>query len=177
MITYRLMTKYGIIFQIAENLPTEVKLMKDYICQTTANILSDIEQLVDISEFQDKLTEEFSKKGNLGDYKNYPIPSMKKKLTVNETKVKEEKKEDKKDNPKAIKAMKTDFAKEKKPAESEDKIKEKLNTIAVKIAQDTSTKDDEVYLHPDIKNACYQEKEKVCWGCSGINCFIKQTLC
>ena len=87
MIIYRLMTKYGIIFQIAENLPTEVKWMKNYICQATSNILSDIEQLVDISEFQDSLTEEFTKKGNLSDYKIYPIPSCKKRLTVNNTQV------------------------------------------------------------------------------------------
>ena len=70
--------------------------MKDYICQATSNILTDIEKLVDVSEFQDGLTEEFTKKGNLSDYKTYPIPSCKKKLTVNEAKVKEGKKYDKK---------------------------------------------------------------------------------
>ena len=54
--------------------------MKDYILQTTANILDDIELLVEISEFQDNLAIEFDKKGNLGDYKNYLVPSCKKKL-------------------------------------------------------------------------------------------------
>ena len=66
-LTYLLKTKCSIIFQIALNLPPDVKLMKDYILQTIANILDDIEQLVDISEFQESLTEEFSKKSNLWD--------------------------------------------------------------------------------------------------------------
>ena len=105
MLTYRLMIKYGIIFQVAENLPGEVKLMKDFICQATSNILSDIEKLVDVSDFMDSLTEEFTKKGNLSDYKTYPIPSCKKKLTVNETNFKDEKKHDSN----ALKAMKVEF--------------------------------------------------------------------
>ena len=58
-ITFLLKTKYSIIFQITNNLPPEVKLMKDYILQVTANILDDIELLIDISEFQDNLTIEF----------------------------------------------------------------------------------------------------------------------
>ena len=177
MITYRLMTKYSIIFQIAENLPTEVKLMKDYICQATSNILSDIEKLVDVSDFQDSLTEEFTKKGNLSDYKNYPIPSCKKRLTVNETNVKDEKKDEKKDDVKALKAMKAEFQKTKKSGVADSKLKEKLNKIAVKIAEDTSFKDKDVHLHPDIKDACLQDRERVCWACAGINCYIKQTLC
>ena len=68
--------------------------MKNYICQATSNILSDIEKLVDVSDFMDSLTEQFTKKGNISDYKTFPIPACKKKLTVNETNVKEEKKED-----------------------------------------------------------------------------------
>ena len=70
-ITFLLKTKYSIIFQIALNLPPDVKLMRDYILQTTANILDDIELLVEISEFQDNITMEFEKKGNLGDYKTF----------------------------------------------------------------------------------------------------------
>ena len=77
--------------------------MKDYILQTIANILDDIEQLVDISDFQNNLAIEFDKKGCLGDYKNYMVPSCKKNLTVNETKVNPEKKNDKKDDATALK--------------------------------------------------------------------------
>jgi len=144
---------------VAENLPGEVKLMKNYICQATSNILNDIEKLVDVSEFMDSLTEEFTKRGNISDY--------------NETNVKEEKKEDSK----AIKEMKKEFQKAKKSPTVENKLKEKLNKIAVKIAEDPTFKDKDVYLHPDIKEACLQEKERVCSGCASINCYVKQTLC
>ena len=96
MVSYRQMKKYELIFLVAENLPNEVKLMKDYICQTTSNILTDIEKIVDIPVYQDTLTKEFTKKGNLWDYKSFPIPACKKKLTLNEAKVKEDKKDDKK---------------------------------------------------------------------------------
>mgnify|MGYP003323808502 CR=1 FL=1 len=96
--TFLLKTKYSIIFQIALNLPPTVKLMKDYILQTVANILEDIELLVDISEFQENLTTEFEKRGNIGDYKTVLIPAYKKSLTVNEAKVIPDKKKDKKEN-------------------------------------------------------------------------------
>ena len=96
---------------------------------------------------------------------------------MNETKDKDEKKDEKKDNAKALKALKTEFTKEKKTLETDNKLKEKLNTIAAKIAQDTSSKDKDVHLHPDIKDACSKEKERVCWECAGINCYIKQQLC
>ena len=96
--TYLLKTKYSIIFQIAQNLPTEVKLMKDYILQTIADILDDIEKFIDISEFQKNLAIEFDRKGNLGDYKTYLVPAYKKSLTVNETKIKPEKKNNKKED-------------------------------------------------------------------------------
>ena len=66
--------------------------MKDYILQTIADILDDIEKLIDISEFQKNLAIEFDKKRNLGDYKTYLVPACKKSLTVNETKIKPEKK-------------------------------------------------------------------------------------
>lgn len=107
IITHHLMTKYGIIFQIAENLPAEVKLMKDYICQKTSDILNDIEELLDISEFQVSLTEEFNKIGNLGEYKTFIVPPCKKRLTVNETKFKE----GKKDTATAVKNIKSDLSK------------------------------------------------------------------
>ena len=52
-----------------------------------------------------------------------------------------------------------------------------MNQIAVRLAQDESLKDQEVYLHEDIKAASIAEKEKGCWECAGINCLIKQNLC
>ena len=59
----------------------------------------------------------------------------------------------------------------------ENKVKQKLNRIAIKIAEDPAYKDKDVYLHPEIKEACLQEKERVCWGCASVNCYAKQTLC
>ena len=81
---------------------------------------------------------------------------------MNETKIKDEKKDEKKDNAKALKAMKADFTKTKKSVEAGNKFKEKLNLIAVKIAEDTSFKDKDVHLHLDIKNACFKDRERVC---------------
>ena len=80
-------------------------------------------------------------------------------------------------SPSGTQCMKSDFSKERKSATIDNKFKEKLNLIAVKLAEDLSLKDKEVYLHPDIKNACFKEKERVCWECAGINCYIKQQLC
>lgn len=134
--------------------------MKNYICQTTSDILSDFEKLVDVSDFMDSLTEEFTRKGNISDYKTYWIPACKKKLTVNETNVKEEKKED----TKAPNDLKKEFQKIKKSATVENKLKEKLNKIEVKIAEDPAFKDKDVYFHPDIKEACLQKKRKSLLG-------------
>ena len=98
-LTFLLKIKYIIIFQIANNLPPEVQLMKDYILQTVANILDDLELLISISDFQDNLTTEFEKRGNLQQYKTFLVPTYKKSLTVNETKVNPDKKKDTKIDP------------------------------------------------------------------------------
>ena len=113
----------------------------------------------------------------MGDNKNYMVPSCKKNLTVNETKVNPEKKNDKKDDATALKNMRNDFSKEGKSAAVDNKFKEKLNGIAVKLADDATLKDKEVHLHADIKNACNAEQQRVCWESAGINCYIKQKLC
>ena len=96
MLTHRLMIKYFIIFQVAENLPREVKIMKNYICQAASDILTDVTKLMDVSDFMTNLSEEFTKRGILSDYKTFPIPASKKKLAVNGAEVKEDKKENKK---------------------------------------------------------------------------------
>ena len=75
---------------------------------------------------------------------------------MNETKIKDEKK----DNATALKTMKSEFLKERKSASVDNKFKEKLNLIAVKLAEDLSLKDKEVYLHSDIKNACIKKKKE-----------------
>ena len=98
-------------------------------------------------------------------------------MDISETKVNPEKKNDKKDDPTALKNMRNDFTRERKSLAVDNKFKEKLNLIAVKLADDVSLKDKEVYLHSDIKAACSTEKERVCWKCAGINCYIKQQLC
>ena len=81
------------------------------------------------------------------------VPAYKKNLTVNETKINPEKKSDKKDDASAIKSMKNDFSRERKPNAVDDKFKSKMNQISVKLAQDDS-------LHQDIKAASIAEKEK-----------------
>ena len=73
--------------------------------------------------------------------------------------------------------MKKEFLKNKKSAADDNKIKEKLKKIAVKIAEDPAFNGKDVYLHPNIKEACLQEKERVCWGCARSNCYMKQKLC
>ena len=44
------------------------------------------------------------------------------------------------------------------------------------ILQDPSLKDKEVFSHDKIIAASTAAKAKGCWGCSGLNCLIKQNL-
>ena len=79
-------------------------------------------------------------------------------------KVNPEKKNEKKDDATALKNMRAVFSKDRKPVAVDNKFKEKLNSIAAKLAEDPSLKDKEVYHHADIKSACGAKKQRVCWN-------------
>ena len=128
-----LKTKYAIIFQIALNHPPEVHLMKDYILQTVANLMDDLELLVSISDFQDNLTTEFEKRGNLQQYKTFLVPACKKSLTVNETKVNPDKNKDTKIDPAVAKKMKSEYAKRKKTDSEDIKFKTDMHNLAAEL--------------------------------------------
>ena len=51
-------------------------------------------------------------------------------------------------NTSALKSMRSEFSKERRTFAADNKFKEKLNLIAVKLADDVSLKNKEVYLHP-----------------------------
>ena len=55
--------------------------------------------------------------------------------------------------------MKNDFSRERKPNAVDDKFKSKIKQIAVKLAQDDSLKDKEVYLHLNGRICCKRHKE------------------
>ena len=82
-LTSRLVMKYSIIFQVALNLPIEFKQMRTYLLQSSSAALSDISLLIDIPEWMELLTKEFTSKGILHDYTSANIPASKKELNVN----------------------------------------------------------------------------------------------
>ena len=55
LLTHSIMSKSRLIFEVAEQLPTEVKQMKQFICQTASNIVSYMTLLIDIQDFKKKL--------------------------------------------------------------------------------------------------------------------------
>ena len=101
LVLHRLLTKYRIIYELAEQLPSDVKIMKHFIMKTISDMFSEMPTIVDIQDFKKKLKLEFSGKGNLSAYESYQIPAAKKKnLGVNGAAIKNDKKDD--DKPKEV---------------------------------------------------------------------------
>ena len=48
------MSKYGLIFQVAEQLPTEVKQVKQFIRQSASEAIAVITHLIDIPDHMEK---------------------------------------------------------------------------------------------------------------------------
>ena len=117
--------------------------MKEYILQLIANMFDDIKLLIDVADFQKKLVEAFEIKGLLGSYKNDVIPAPKKSMSVNESKIKNDKKDktDRVDSPAAAEAYKRDYRKGKIPFKKDEEIKTEVTTIALKLAEDPSLSD------------------------------------
>merc|ERR1712030_231940 len=55
LVIHRLLTKYRLIFEIAEQLPSDVKLMKQYIMKTISDMNSEMTTIVDIQDFKKSL--------------------------------------------------------------------------------------------------------------------------
>ena len=107
-----------------KHLSGDFKQMKEYILQLIANMHDDIKKLVDIQDFQKKIVEAFEAKGLVSSYKNDIILAPKKNMSVNEAKVKTDKKDkkDKEDSPAAVKAFQSDYRKDKISAKKDEEI-------------------------------------------------------
>ena len=116
------MIKYGIIFQVAQNLPIDFKQMRTFLLQSCAAALTDISLLIDIPEWMELLTTEFITRGILSDYTTSIVSASKKKLAVNRAEIKDKSSGDKE--------MKAEFKKAKKPSIVDEKIKKTLKKIA-----------------------------------------------
>ena len=85
---FRLGTKYGVIFQIAQNLPVELKQIKNHILQTAGTAIEKISEAKDVSEYMDTLAQDFETKGILHDYTKVNNHATKKKIGGNKGGVK-----------------------------------------------------------------------------------------
>ena len=86
LVLHRLLTKYRIIYELAEQLPGDVKQMRHFVMKTISDMFSEFPTIIDIKDFKRKLKVEFAGKSNLHDYESFQIPAIKKKnLGVNGT--------------------------------------------------------------------------------------------
>ena len=119
-----------------KHLNGDFKQIKDYILQLIANMHDDIKKLIDIQDFQKKIAEAFEAKGLLSYYKNDIIPAPKKSMSVNEAKVKIDKKDkkDREDSPASVKAFNDDYKKDKLSAAKDLAIRNEVTALATKLA-------------------------------------------
>ena len=169
LLTNRLMTKYGIIFQVAENLPVDIKQVKNFILQSSGAAMTDISLLIDIPDWMALLTTEFTNKGILSDYTSSIVPASKKKLAINGAEIK--------DKSLGENEVTAQWKKTKKHFIVDEKFKKTLKKIAEEKAKESANKELEIYKNPDIMEACRKEGHRVCWECASMNCLIKQLIC
>ena len=174
VVTHRLLAKYRLIFEVTEQLPTEVKQMRHFICQSASSIMSDLTLLIDIQDFKKNLKTEFTGKGNLADYESFLIPASKKKnLGVNGAGIKEDKRSKSEESNQVYK----EYSKERHPIDVDDRIKKNLKAMAETKAKDLTIKDNEVWRDTDIAEVNRKEKINSCYCCASPNCLIKQKIC
>ena len=120
----------------------------------------DIKKLIDIQDFQKKIIEAFEAKGLLSSFKNDIIPAPKKNMSVNEAKVKIDKKDkkDREDSPAGVKAFNSDYRKDKLSAAKDKEIRDEVTSLATKLAEDPANKDAKVGLHKDIQALLTQKR-------------------
>ena len=101
--------------------------------------------LIDIQDFQKKIVEAFEAKGLLSSFENDIIPAPKKNMSVNEAKVKKDKKH-REDSPDVVKAFQNEYKKDKISFKKDTEIQNEITSLATKLAEDPT----KVILHKDI---------------------------
>ena len=91
--SYSTIHKYTIILGITEHLGAEFNQVKDYIEQEISSMLENLNTLLDIQEFQEKLVTEFETRNVIKIFRTKNIPQQRKPANVNTGEV-TEKKED-----------------------------------------------------------------------------------
>ena len=171
LVTHHLLSKYRFIFEVAGQLPAEVKQMRHFIYKSASDIMSDMTLIIDIQDFKKKLKTEFKGKGNLHNYETFLIPASKKKnLGINGATVKDEKKDPSQ--------VYKEFVKEQHSIEVDNRVKKNLKPLAqTKVNNDASLKDKEVWKDTDIADQVKKKKLHPCHCCGSPNCLIKQKIC
>ena len=163
---YSIRMKYWLIFEIARHLNNDFRIIKEYIMQLCTKMHDSIIEVMDIADFQKNLASVFETKGVLTQFKNENIPATKKNMSVNETKVKNDKKYDKyktvEDTKELLDQLKKDFDKAKIGFKEDKALKQEVDTMALKLAEDPANDNLIVVQHEQIANLLKSKKQRVC---------------
>ena len=88
-LTFALLTKYGLMFNIVRNLGVEFKLLKECVLKEITKIFYDTSRLLDIPEFQTQITT-LELKSLSTMYKTEIVSLSKKQLPVHKAEVKDD---------------------------------------------------------------------------------------
>ena len=182
--TFCILWKYSLIFNIAVNLPGDMRIIKEVVKNKITEMFEEKSTIMTIPKFQEFLVAEMEKKSLLTAFRNDNIPVPKKGLAISEASVGKGKghgknskddKEDKPDNPEDLEKFKQDYFKEKID-NSKDKDNVKLIKVkASEMAKDPKYADLTVMDHPEMKTFLKEKKiPRGCWCCFRANCFKRR---
>ena len=106
----------------------------------SSRVIYDIKELIDIQDFQKKIADALETKGLLNSFKNDVIPAPKKNMSVQEAKVKFDKK-DIEESPDAVKAYTAEYKKRKFTFKKDAVIQNEITALATKLVEDPTLKD------------------------------------
>ena len=168
--SYSIIHKYTIILGITKHLGAEFDQVKDYIEVEITSMLENLNTLMDIQDFREKLVTEFNTRNVIRIFRSKLVPQQRKAANVNSGEVAE-----KKEGSDFSKSAKEEFNSLKtKPVKDWETAKEFAEKFG-KLSNETN-KNSTLFSLPEVFTMLKEKNWRLCGECLSSNCQLLQHL-
>ena len=169
--TFTTKWKYILIMKLVRSLSGLLSNVKEHIRKEVADIITDIKQLKDISDFSESLKKTFKDNGHLQQFTTVVVqPPNKKNLSANKTGIEDKSKEE---DPEKQKEYTEKYNKLKVNLKVENDFRKGMIDTLSKLCNESNAAT-EIGSLQEFKDYCKKNKHTACFNCISINCFSKQ---
>ena len=173
MLTFTLLMKYSLIFDIVNNLGSSFTLLKECVLKEVSKIYFDPTKLLNIPYLQTYLIGILDTKSMSTQYKT-EIVTLSKKLPVHAAGIKDDTKAE--DTPEQKEEYEKEFKRRLSSVEKETGSKDELVMLARKLSEDATLQSQPIVDHLQIQEVMKKHRLKACGNCLSPNCELKQMI-